>query len=171
MTSRSVMAAAARATRELEAQARPAGAFDPSRYFRTTEALGFLNVRTPIVRDLGKSIAKEHRDFWNVEDALRFADMLIRDRHLEVKGVGIDPEDLIQKAAGWLLRDAGRTDRPRLERYLRANGPSIPRTTLRYAVEHFPEGPRKAILAATRASGSKSVVRQPRRAVAESTRR
>ena len=28
---------------------------------------------------------------------------------------------------------------PRLERYLRANGAAIPRTTLRYAIERFPE--------------------------------
>ena len=61
-----------------------------------------------------------------------------------------DKEDLIQKAVGWALREAGKTDMPRLERYLRANGPSIPRTTLRYAIERFPETRRRAILAATR---------------------
>ena len=50
-----------------------------------------------------------------------------------------DREDLIQKAVGWALREAGKTDMPRLERYLRANGAAIPRTTLRYAIERFPE--------------------------------
>ena len=49
-----------------------------------------------------------------------------------------DREDLIQKAVGWALREAGKTDMPRLERYLRANGAAIPRTTLRYAIERFP---------------------------------
>jgi hypothetical protein len=39
---------------------------------------------------------------------------------------------------------------PRLERYLRANGSRIPRTTLRYAIERFPETKRRALLAATR---------------------
>ena len=39
---------------------------------------------------------------------------------------------------------------PRLERYLRANGAAIPRTTLRYAIERFPEARRRALLAATR---------------------
>ena len=38
----------------------------------------------------------------------------------------------------------------RLERYLRANGAAIPRTTLRYAIERFPEPKRRALLAATR---------------------
>ena len=50
-----------------------------------------------------------------------------------------------------MLREAGKADQPRLERYLRANGPSIPRTTLRYAIERFPDGKRRALLAATRA--------------------
>jgi 3-methyladenine DNA glycosylase AlkD len=61
-----------------------------------------------------------------------------------------DKEDLIQKAAGWALREAGKADSPRLEAYLRANGPSIPRTTLRYAIERFPEAKRRALLKETR---------------------
>jgi 3-methyladenine DNA glycosylase AlkD len=61
-----------------------------------------------------------------------------------------DREDLIQKAVGWTLREAGKTDMPRLERYLRANGAAIPRTTLRYAIERFPPARRKQILIATR---------------------
>jgi 3-methyladenine DNA glycosylase AlkD len=61
-----------------------------------------------------------------------------------------DREDLIQKAVGWALREAGKTDMARLERYLRANGPSIPRTTLRYAIERFPPAKRRALLIATR---------------------
>jgi 3-methyladenine DNA glycosylase AlkD len=61
-----------------------------------------------------------------------------------------DQEDLIQKAVGWMLRDAGKQDPRRLEQYLRANGPSIPRTTVRYAIERFPPAKRRALLAATR---------------------
>ncbi|HYM22814.1 MAG TPA: DNA alkylation repair protein, partial [Vicinamibacterales bacterium] len=63
-----------------------------------------------------------------------------------------DREDLIQKAVGWMLREAGKQDAPRLEQYLRANGPSIPRTTVRYAIERFPEAKRRALLVATRGS-------------------
>jgi 3-methyladenine DNA glycosylase AlkD len=61
-----------------------------------------------------------------------------------------DEEDLIQKAVGWGLREAGKADGRRLERYLRANGPSIPRTTLRYAIERFPVTKRRVLLAVTR---------------------
>ena len=61
-----------------------------------------------------------------------------------------DREDLIQKAVGWALREAGKTDMPRLERYLRANGAAIPRTTLRYAIERFPPSRRAALLKETR---------------------
>jgi 3-methyladenine DNA glycosylase AlkD len=60
-----------------------------------------------------------------------------------------DMHDLIQKAVGWALREAGKADMKRLERYLRANGPSIPRTTVRYAIERFDERTRRELLVAT----------------------
>ena len=66
------------------------------------------------------------------------------------KRLHVDREDLIQKAVGWALREAGKTDPGRLERYLRANGPSIPRTTVRYAIERFPPTKQKALMVATR---------------------
>jgi 3-methyladenine DNA glycosylase AlkD len=61
-----------------------------------------------------------------------------------------DREDLIHKAVGWALREAGKANMARLERYLRKNGRSIPRTTLRYAIERFPAAQRKALLIVTR---------------------
>ncbi len=61
-----------------------------------------------------------------------------------------DRDDLIQKASGWLLREAGKADMARLEKFLRRHGPAIPRTTLRYAIERFPESKRRALLLATR---------------------
>jgi 3-methyladenine DNA glycosylase AlkD len=242
----SVRAAARAITRELRKQARPAGTFDPSRYFRTTEPLEFLNVCAPVVRRLARDVAREHRHDWSLDDAVRFADLLMHERALELKNAGIDalavrrreftpsvlivakrwlahdcaanwattdtlcgqvisplllarPEqvntviawsghsklwvrrasavslvrlaarglhvdaaygvatalrsdtnDLIHKAAGWLLREAGRTDERRLEDYLRQHGGSIPRTTVRYAIERFPAARRLALLEATR---------------------
>jgi 3-methyladenine DNA glycosylase AlkD len=61
-----------------------------------------------------------------------------------------DPEDLMHKATGWLLREAGKTDAPRLQQFLLCRGPAIPRTTLRYAIERFPAAQRERVLAATR---------------------
>ena len=61
-----------------------------------------------------------------------------------------DKEDLIHKATGWMLREAGKRDATRLKRFLLANGPRIPRTALRYAIERFPEAERKQILLRTR---------------------
>jgi len=61
-----------------------------------------------------------------------------------------DRDDLVQKATGWMLREAGRTDRARLEKFLLRHGPKVARTTLRYAIEHFAPEERARLLAATR---------------------
>ena len=241
--------AASEVKRQLKGMARPVAGFDPSRYFRNDVSLEFYNVGTQTVRAMATAIYREHRHDWTVADALTFANALIKDRHLEVKSVGIellaryrractprllpvwkrwlaenhssnwattdaicsyligpllvaqpslaprvaswsahrnmwvrrasavslipsirrgaaldlaygvarrlhaDREDLIQKAVGWMLRETGKADATRLERYLRSNGPSIPRTTVRYAIERFDLRTRRAILTATRKGG------------------
>jgi hypothetical protein len=61
-----------------------------------------------------------------------------------------DKEDLTQKAVGWMLREAGKQDRNRLEAYLLEMGRRVPRTTLRYAIEKFPKEHRKRIMEATK---------------------
>jgi 3-methyladenine DNA glycosylase AlkD len=250
----SAPAAVARAAeRTLARLARPAGGFDASRYFRDSGALQFYNVGTSRMRQMAKDIVRAHRDRWSVDDALRFADLLIKRDVLEVKGLGIealarfrrdfapahlpiwkrwlaggyasnwattdsicgsligplllqrpelvpsvvrwtahrnlwvrrasavaliptvrlggavaeaygvarrlhgDPADLIQKAVGWMLREAGNADPRRLERYLRTHGRRIPRTTVRYAIERFPERLRRELLAVTRPSQRQKV--------------
>jgi 3-methyladenine DNA glycosylase AlkD len=58
----------------------------------------------------------------------------------------MDPNDLIHKAVGWALREAGKSDPLRLEQYLRSNVGQIPRTTFRYAIERFEPRKRSALL-------------------------
>jgi len=78
-------------------------------------------------------------------------DEILRDAAYEVATELLDDkEDLIHKAVGWLLREAGKVDRDRLEAYLLDQGPRLPRTTLRYAIEKFPKEDRKRLLEATR---------------------
>ena len=47
--------------------------------------------------------------------------------------------DLLQKAVGWLLREAGKRDEQRLKDWLSKRYTTMPRTMLRYAIEKFPE--------------------------------
>lgn len=70
-------------------------------------------------------------------ETLRIAEILIADSH-----------DLIQKAVGWMLREVGkRCGRTTLEQFLATHYQTIPRTALRYAIEHFPAEQRARYLA------------------------
>ena len=56
------------------------------------------------------------------------------------------PHDLIHKAVGWLLREAGKRDKEALVQYLEPRWQTMPRTMLRYAIEKFPEAERQQYL-------------------------
>lgn len=70
------------------------------------------------------------------DEALVIAEKLIDDKH-----------DLIQKAVGWMLREVGkRVDRQLLVSFLSEHYKTMPRTALRYAIEHFDEPTRQKYL-------------------------
>ena len=58
-----------------------------------------------------------------------------------------DKNDLIHKAVGWMLREAGKRNEKALIAFLADNASNMPRTMLRYAIEKFPLSTRKAYLA------------------------
>jgi 3-methyladenine DNA glycosylase AlkD len=70
-----------------------------------------------------------------VDDAFRIAELLLN-----------DDQDLIHRAAGWALREAGRHDRERLVRLLDRHAATMPRTALRSAMEHFDKDQRDQYL-------------------------
>jgi 3-methyladenine DNA glycosylase AlkD len=57
-----------------------------------------------------------------------------------------DPDDLVQKAVGGWVREAGKQDPARLRQYLDNFAATMPRTALRYAVEHLDADERKHYL-------------------------
>ena len=56
------------------------------------------------------------------------------------------PHDLIHKAVGWLLREAGKKDKAALVAWLQPRYAQMPRTMLRYAIEKFTAQERQAFL-------------------------
>ena len=112
------------------------------------EILGtwLLDKDAALLRDL----AREGRTVWEqrigivstmqflrhgrLDDTYAIADILLHHEH-----------DLIHKAVGWLLREAGKRDADRLRAWLEPRRREMPRTMLRYAIEKFPPEEREEL--------------------------
>ena len=74
-----------------------------------------------------------------LDDTYRIADTLAN-----------DPDDLVDKAVGWMLREAGKRDQPRLASFLDAHAATMPRVMLRYSIEKLDKVERDRYLAMKR---------------------
>lgn len=82
-------------------------------------------------------IATQHFNrLGQIEEAITISRLLLKDKH-----------DLIHKAVGWMLREVGVKDRDALAQFLLEHSKTMPRTMLRYAIEHFSAEERKRWLA------------------------
>lgn len=63
---------------------------------------------------------------YQLDDTFELSKILLNDR-----------EDLIQKAVGWMLREAGKRDEEALIEFLESYASSMPRTMLRYSIERL----------------------------------
>ena len=236
---------ARRARALMKQAANPAVAASQRRFFKPWEKVHVLGISTPGVRQIARELHRQIRPTWSYADAVMFCDILMRDRYIEARSLGLellarysrhfeiglaahakrwllenrcdnwaltdglcmailspllakfpplatgfeawtkspnlwlrragvvtfvkpagkgvhldavyrlaaalacDEEDLMHKACGWLLREAGKADARRLEKFLLAEGHAFSRTTVRYAIERFPETRRRKILART----------------------
>jgi 3-methyladenine DNA glycosylase AlkD len=92
-------------------------------------------------KDLLYKLIKSH-NLWDRRIAMVSTQYFIRQKKLNdtfalAKLLLDDKEDLMHKAAGWMLREAGKVDEALLIQFLETHAHAMPRTMLRYAIEKF----------------------------------
>lgn len=81
--------------------------------------------------------------FYYIQNGDPSASLIIAEKLLH------DPHDLIHKAVGWMLREIGkRVDRQVLLQFLDQHAHEMPRTALRYSIEHLPPAQREKYMKA-----------------------
>lgn len=104
---------------------------DRALLYRLAKSEKLWERRVAMISTLAFVAEGEHRD------AFALAEALLGDEH-----------DLMHKAVGWVLREVGKRVDPALLRgFLEKHAAQMPRTALRYAIEHFGPAERKAWLA------------------------
>ena len=94
-------------------------------------------------RSILYSLARDGKTIWEQRIGIVSTMAFIRHGQLDDTFAIADillhhPHDLIHKAVGWLLREAGKRDKAALEAFLEPRFKTMPRTMLRYAIEKFP---------------------------------
>ena len=105
------------------------------------EVVGAYVLRHSAQKDVLVQLA-ESKDIWERRIAMVSTWTLIRAGELDLaftiaEMLLDDKQDLMHKAVGWMLREAGDKDAERLRVFLADHILQIPRTALRYAIEHF----------------------------------
>lgn len=92
------------------------------------------------------------KKLWERRASIIFTFAFIRAGHydetLEISEILVDDKhDLIQKAVGWMLREAGKRNVEVLRAFLKVHASTMPRTMLRYSIEKLSETERKRWMA------------------------
>jgi len=73
---------------------------------------------------------------------------LFRDDIFEIADILLmDPDDMVQKGYGWMLKAASQADNTDVFNYIMKNKAVMPRTSLRYAIEKMPENLKRLAMA------------------------
>jgi Predicted DNA alkylation repair enzyme len=107
--------------------------------------LGAPQVLGAWLRDKDRSVLYElarSDDLWQRRTAMYATMAFIRLRQFDdimaiAEMLVDDPQDLINKVVGGILRTVAMHDKPLVEAFLACHAATMPRTALRYAIEHF----------------------------------